>query len=486
MGWTCWRSGSIGLMDQQDFISNNILRASELDTLQANVQAADDAQAVDGDMIGVVRGLTVSPVSGTLINVSPGAAHNKSTGRRSVVDTTGQIDAGFADQDTTPVPTTVTVIGESKTLALFIRPQTDPQTPIPGSPTTVLEGHILFIRQSAQGVSPTPPALLSDAILLADITRYEASVQPDILAGDIDLSRRESSVKLVQATLGMPVESSSFRGALQVLIDRLAQDGTDPAPNNVAGAEYVNATTGKTSTVWTLADGTVDDQLASIVTDIGTGDGAANVSSTARASTNLTLALGTLSSQFASLVGQLGEVEGEQHVGADSKTIGLLTLSAGTLESQISALLTFLDNSTKRTQSYAFVSAGQAYTGTANGGLNRRVLVAATVTTGVTLPLDVLEPGDTIVSVTAYLNKVDVAQATATVIVEDNTLPSTASNTQTNVLAGAQTLVLNAGFDATFFPYTVGVGEILFLQVTTGAIGDQYVLAEVQYDRDIT
>jgi hypothetical protein len=152
---------------------------------------------------GILDGgaVTEQAVPDLTVQVSAISAFGKSGER--IKDETPSVNVDVS-QDEYGTSTAVTVGGESRIISVFARFKRNPTTPaVDGNGLTVytrqLESMEYFVRMGTSAVTPTPPPLLSDALLLKDITR--ANGQMTIQNTDMDDSRREDWIRFSGAAI---------------------------------------------------------------------------------------------------------------------------------------------------------------------------------------------------------------------------------------------------------------------------------------------
>jgi len=148
----------------------------------------------------------------------PIVAGGKDGERIYLSDTLANLDCS---EDEFNVSTAVVNPGNSKILSLFIRFKRrleDPRTDGNGQTvyTKQYEDAELFVRQGTEAVSPTPPAVLTDAILLGDVTLSFGQTQ--ILNTDIDVTRAETWLRYVSPNFG----TIAYGNARDVMLAALA------------------------------------------------------------------------------------------------------------------------------------------------------------------------------------------------------------------------------------------------------------------------
>ncbi len=236
--------------------------------------------------------------------------------------------------DLTGVPTTVTVAGHERWLGVFLRFTrllSDPRTD--GNSQQVYfrrdEHFEVVVRQGAEAAmgSASRVAMPEAELLLCDIRRTFAQTQ--ILAADIDLSRRQSFVfaeaDAVAVEAGTWTTLSPTAPNLQATLD-----GADAAlSGHFSGASRRHAAAHIAFSPPTeIAGTTVQAALADLVSRLVSSTGAAGadfVKNLALTGTPHALAAGSVRSQLQSLLGWLNG-----HVGASSAAHAASAISAAT------------------------------------------------------------------------------------------------------------------------------------------------------------
>jgi hypothetical protein len=169
----------------------------ELDDGFAYLEDADQAIITDVGFTGVLNGMAVSQRAAganLTVDVSAGIAYDKS-GERVQFSSTQNVDLSV---DENGVSTAVASAGNTKVISVFAkftRSLSDPRTD--GNSVTVYfqedESFAFIVRQSGESASPSPPALDTNMVLLADVTRaYGATTI--VTANIASTARREDSI----------------------------------------------------------------------------------------------------------------------------------------------------------------------------------------------------------------------------------------------------------------------------------------------------
>jgi hypothetical protein len=179
--------------DRRNYFFGQQVQEGELDAGFDGLERAIWNLAADLGLVGVSSGGVVTqhaPTPDLTVDVTSVRAYDQQ-GRRIEFPST---QTPSLATDSNSVSTAVVNGGNSKIVSLFVRfkrDQSDPRTDDNAVPLNFVqdEGFEFVIVQGAEAVTPTPPALLSDGILLADVTRTFGQTQ--ILNADISTSRRQ-------------------------------------------------------------------------------------------------------------------------------------------------------------------------------------------------------------------------------------------------------------------------------------------------------
>lgn len=181
------------MADRRNYFFGQQVQEGELDAGFDGLERAIWNLAADLGLVGVSSGGVVTqhaPTPDLTVDVTSVRAYDQQ-GRRIEFPSTQTPNLAT---DSNSVSTAVVNGGNSKIVSLFVRfkrDQSDPRTDDNAVPLNFVqdEGFEFVIVQGAEAVTPTPPALLSDGILLADITRTFGQTQ--ILNANISTSRRQ-------------------------------------------------------------------------------------------------------------------------------------------------------------------------------------------------------------------------------------------------------------------------------------------------------
>lgn len=292
-----WFTGQ--LVTQQDW------RGSD-----AALEQADRDLCADLLFIGICSGhvVTAQGPASLSLDVSAGLSYSP-LGEKMRTSGAAVISTIF---DYLGVATACATAGKSKVLSLFIIPDRTPSDPRPDATNTTVyfvqaESYRLVIYQGAEATSnPTPPALIADGILLADITlAYGAT---SLASGTLSIVRRQDLIVLTGAPFGSGGSGGRYGSclaALQAIVSRY--DGLiNGTGDTLAGASmpyggsgtWVNAVAGiAAGTTESGLDGIVA-ALASTTTSTSGGD---RIGIAADATASPTLAPASLTTRLAAL-----------------------------------------------------------------------------------------------------------------------------------------------------------------------------------------
>ncbi|MBK7537581.1 MAG: hypothetical protein IPI49_19855 [Myxococcales bacterium] len=375
-----------------DYFFRQKVTEAELDLGFALLEQADRNLAVDLGLVGVITGAQVTPhepVADLSVDLTAPARAYDQAGQRIAFGTGQTVDCGA---DWQGLPTAVATTTHERWLGVFLRfdrQLSDPRTD--GNSQQVYfrrdESFELLVRQAPEGPIGAAPrvALEPEELLLCDI-RLRAG-QTQILASDIDPSRRQAFVvaratavgvdpglwsilapatPTVQAALDAAdgvlsehlsavwrhsaadidcapsgfVSGTTVQAVVTELIDKLAAS----APG-AAGASRIGAD-GIPGAPWALAPGTVDSQLALVVGLLNQHAGAvagAHPASAVAAAPHNHLTSTSVQGQLQELVTDLRStttgVAGASLVGTEAVAGAPTALPAGPLSTALAALL---------------------------------------------------------------------------------------------------------------------------------------------------
>jgi len=223
-------------MNLRDWYYKMLVSQSDMDEAFGWVESAMWELAVDNRMWGIHDGLAVveNAVPDLNVLVSGGSATGKDGDRIYTATPSTLLDCSV---DEYGVSTAVAGALNSRILSIFarfVRDAIDPE--VDGNGLTVythqMEDLEFFVRQGAEGVAPVAPALLSEALLLADITL--AFGQVAIQNVDLAVTRREDWLRYLGTTFslvaGTPYEAliKSVGDGLLVAFDKHVSDTAYP------------------------------------------------------------------------------------------------------------------------------------------------------------------------------------------------------------------------------------------------------------------
>ena len=185
-------------MDKRNWYYKQVVSQSDLDESFDWVEEADLNIVKDLELYGAISGLAVAEQGTPSMNVDVGlgVAYGKD-GERIYSAANEVVDCSVDEYGTS---TTVGTSGYKKWLSVFLRfVRREEDAEIDGNSLEVYtkqyEDAEIVVRQGSEASdNPSRPALLSNAILLADI--YLEYNQTSITTSDIDLTRREDFVRL--------------------------------------------------------------------------------------------------------------------------------------------------------------------------------------------------------------------------------------------------------------------------------------------------
>lgn len=265
------------MASRRDYYYRELVTEAELDAGFQGLEDADRALIVDLGVVGVHYGLGVAEAAAPnlSVDVDAGAAYD-SDGQRCRVAAPQSVNVAV---DSTNTSTAVAGVGNEKWLSVFIRfdrALSDQRTD--GNSDTVWfvrdESYEFVVTQGAEALSGAGvrPALLADAVLLADVRLVHSQTQ--VLDADISTTRRQWAFSVP----GAP--QSLARGRLiDVLTDLLTFHNNHVT--SVADLHPATAITYAGGPAW--ADGTANPsataeaQFDKVITDLGSGAGTAKI-----------------------------------------------------------------------------------------------------------------------------------------------------------------------------------------------------------------
>lgn len=313
------------MANRRDYYFKQKVTEAELDAGFDGLETADRNLVTDANLIGIYQALAVSQqVSPNLtVQVSgPGAAYDQ-VGQRIAIPSTQNADLSVDDSS---VSTAVTTPGNSRIVSLFIRfKRALSDLRIDGNSATVYfvraESFEFVVNAGAEAVGPTPPALRSDAILLADVTRsYGVST---IVNGNISTTRRQFAIKTGLIAVGTVLEAIAAVTAATSL-------------NYGGGGAWADSTTNPAATV----EAQLDKIISDLTSTTGTR-GAGKLTAPARGNwaDSTTNPATTLDAAIAKIVTDLASAGGLNKIGKLTGTGEILYSSARLRKIPLSPLI---------------------------------------------------------------------------------------------------------------------------------------------------
>jgi len=303
------------MADRVDFYFRQRVTEAELDLAFALLEKADRDLAADLNIYGIVAGAVPaphSPVPDLTVDLTAPARAYDNLGQRMFFGTGQTVDCAV---DLVGIPTDVATAGNERWLGIFLRFKrqlSDPRTD--GNSQQVFfrcdESFELVVRQAPEGaigVAPKP-ALQADELLLCDVRRRPGQTQ--ILAGDLDISRRQAFIfaqgTSVAVTTGTWSILAPHAATVQASLDEVDAELRD---HFTAAARRHAATAIDYAAHGFVGAGNVQAAIDEVVEDLTTGaagsSGATRVGVDASAGAPNALAAGTVKTQLAALLGFL-------------------------------------------------------------------------------------------------------------------------------------------------------------------------------------
>jgi hypothetical protein len=345
------------MVDRVDWYFRQKVTEAELDGAFDDVEQGIWNLATDLSFFGIVAGLAVAEASvpNLTVDVTAGTAYDQD-GARVRIPTLQNLDVSV---DSNSVSTAVTTPGNSKIVSVFVkfdRALSDPRTD--GNSNTVYferdESFEFYVTQGAEAASPSPPALESDAVLIADVTIAYGDTQ--IFDAAINLTgRRQDAFATSTSTLsireGTPLDA--ITAVLQELDDHItAVANLHPATaiDYAGGPAWADTTTNPATTVEAQLDKIVGD----LASQAGNGGaykiGHGTISGTPYAISPATTAfganvqiLGWLNATINGLADTTTSDSGARDIGCEAQA-SYFSLTAGTLFAQLGQVLSALDD----------------------------------------------------------------------------------------------------------------------------------------------
>lgn len=312
------------MANRKDFFFKQLVTEAELDAAFDGLENADRNLAIDLNLVGIAYGLEVTQqaVPNLTVQVAgPGAAYDQ-LGERMVITATQNVDLSV---DENSVSTTVSTPGNSRILSVFLkfrRLLTDLRTDGNSLPVYFdrAESFEFKVAMGAEAASPVAPALRSDQILLADVTR--AFGQTTFVNANISTTRRQHMFKTTASTSGLTVNQGRLIQAFQSLVDQIGgQSGSGGAGVMGIGARttWLGGRTNPAATLFAAIDKIITDLAATTASD----DGAERIG--AQVSGNLTA--GSVRSQLDELDTEKAKLAGGNSFSGTQSIAGQVTIT---------------------------------------------------------------------------------------------------------------------------------------------------------------
>ena len=304
------------MADRVDYYFRQRVTEAELDLAFALLEKADRNLAADLNIYGIVSGAVPAPhtpVADLSVDLTAPARAYDNLGQRIFYGTGQTVNCAV---DLVGIPTDVATAGNERWLGIFLRFKrllSDPRTD--GNSQQVFfrrdESFELVVRQAPEGVIGVAPkaGLQADELLVCDVRRRAGQTQ--ILAGDINVSRRQAFIfaqgTSVAVTTGTWNVLSPLAANVQASLDEVDAELRD---HFTAAARRHAATAIDYAPHGFLAGTTVQAAVNELVDDLSSG---------------------------------AGGTSGATRVGVDASAGAPNALPAGTVKSQLSSLLSFLN-----------------------------------------------------------------------------------------------------------------------------------------------
>lgn len=315
-------------MDKRDWYYRQLVTESDLDESFDWAETADRAQNEDFGIVGAFSGLGVTPNAPADLNVlvAAGVGCDKD-GKRLYISSQQIVDCS---EDVYGASTSVSGGSNEKFISIFLgfdQVLSTPETDGNGLSvyTEITESFELYVLQGTETAigAATPPALQSDAILLADVRLINAQTQ--IVAADIDVNedvtftfsiRREDWYRDDLTNLGETGYGTSRDAvaALFTLVDGLSSGG---------GVSF--SASGNWHDASGLSSTDVEAAINEIVSDLTADAGSDRVGSAAISGTPGGYADQAAGSVFDQLGGIATDVAGHINGGAPAHTAAAVT-----------------------------------------------------------------------------------------------------------------------------------------------------------------
>lgn len=307
---------------------------AELDLGFELLEQADRDLAADLKIYGVVSGAVPaphSPVPDLSVDLTAPARAYDNLGQRLFFGTGQTVDCSV---DLSGIPTEVFTAGSERWLAIFLRFArllSDPRTD--GNSQQVFfrrdESFELVVRQAPEGPAGLAPkaALQADEILLCDVRRRPGQTQ--IVAADLDLSRRQAFVFVQGSSIGVSPSLWSVLAPLvptvQSTLDEVDAELRDhftatARRHTAAAVDYVPHSFVAATTV----QAAIDEMLDDLATAATASPGASRIGADAVPGTPNALPAASVDAQLSSLLGflnaHLSAVSGAHHASSVAAT----------------------------------------------------------------------------------------------------------------------------------------------------------------------
>ncbi len=294
-------------MDQRNWYFKQLVQEDELDGAFAAVENAIRNAAIDSALFGILDGAGASQKSGTpnmSVDVASGVAYDQD-GARVFWNALQNVDVSV---DYLNVSTSVLGVGNERYVSVFVRFErdlSDPRIDGNGDPVyfVVAEDFSFEVRQGAEAPAgtATPPALLTDAVLVTDVLLYQGQTQ--VLNADIDQASRQQILFNISDT-PRSLSAKTYTEAIATLlgyyndhVSGTADKHTATAIDYGGGAAWADGTTNPATSL--------EAQIDKIITDLnptsGGSSGVRKIGAESIAGTTVTIASGTLRSQLVAL-----------------------------------------------------------------------------------------------------------------------------------------------------------------------------------------
>lgn len=303
------------MADRVDFYFRQRVTEAELDLAFALLEKADRDLAADLNIYGIVSGAVPaphSPVPDLTVDLTAPARAYDNLGQRMFFGTGQTVDCAV---DLVGIPTDVTTAGNERWLGIFLRFKrqlSDPRTD--GNSQQVFfrrdESFELVVRQAPEGpigVAPKP-ALQADELLVCDVRRRPGQTQ--ILAADIDTSRRQAFIFAQGTSVAVTTGTWSILAPLAATVQASFDEVDAELRDHFTAAARRHAASAIDYTAHGFVGaGNVQAAIDEVVDDLASGavgsSGATRIGVDASAGAPHALAAGTVKTQLAALLGFL-------------------------------------------------------------------------------------------------------------------------------------------------------------------------------------